>query len=118
MIDNGIVQGQNKVNTCSFKEQISCGNLVFGNYGGTCEATLMADETAMEEQAVQEQSLLDPDTDGEKSYSATLTQGIPVYLYFPEDYVLYTDCACTQVDKAQSGDTTKDATIYVKADAE
>lgn len=62
--------------------------------------------------------VLDPDTDQEKTYSATLTQGIPVYLYCPENYELYTDRACTQVDEAESGDTTQSVTIYSKAKAE
>lgn len=62
--------------------------------------------------------VLDPDTDGEKTYSATITQGIPVYLLCPENYSVYTDRACTESIDEQDSDLTQDATVYAIADAE
>ena len=56
--------------------------------------------------------ILDPDTEEEKTYSAVLPAGTPVYPILPEGYeTLYTDKECTQVLEG-SGDTNADATLY------
>lgn len=42
-------------------QEIHSGELAFGNYNGSCEAALLADEAVLAEQAAWEQNLLNPE---------------------------------------------------------